>query len=138
MRNLIACVIFAVVVPVCHAQAGYDDGRRIVLTDGNELYSWCQSAQEVYRTSDDNSVSVKPGSSPKNIVMGAKCWAFISGVIESIPAGGKFDPDPDVRLAQYIDTVTVYLQQHPNIRQRPAAYLVRLAVEEAFPHRSKK
>jgi hypothetical protein len=119
---------------ICSAQT-IETGKRIVLTDGNELHSWCQAAQDVLKTNGSDEVSVRTTATRDEIIGASKCWAYITGVIESIPAGGAFDPGPDVRLSQYIDVVEAYLRQHPNIRQEPAAFLVRTAVEEAFPHR---
>ena len=109
-----------------------ETGLRVVLTNGNELYAWCTVAEKVATPGDGDRVNVS--GSRDDAVTAAMCWAYIEGVIDSTPVGGEFSPGPDVRVSQYVDVVTAYLKEHANIRDQPAASLVRKAMAASFPH----
>jgi Rap1a immunity proteins len=132
---LVALYLVVVSPSTCDAQS-VDSGARVSLTSGNDLYSWCQTAQDIIISGGDN-VKMKEHASTEDLTSSALCWGYVRGVVDSIPVGEKFYPDPEVKLSQYIDVVLAYLKQHPNIRQNPAAVIVRIAVEEAFPGKPK-
>jgi hypothetical protein len=106
-----------------------------VLVDGNELYSRCQTSEKVVRLSGDQ-VQVDTAAG-MDLFYAGRCWGYIMGVVDSIPAGEDFDPDPGVRASQEVDVVLAYLRSHPESRHLPAYALVRYALTEAFPARAK-
>jgi hypothetical protein len=111
--------------------------RYLVLEDGNQLYSQCQSAEESLKL-EEETVSLKPTASRRDAFPAGVCWGYIRAVVDSIPAGEGFEPDENVRLSQYLDVVTAYLRNHPNERQHPAHHLVRIALTEAFPETKRR
>ncbi len=108
-----------------------ETGRRVSLTDGNELYSWCRAYKDVARTkeegfyidSENNSTAFDAGM----------CMGYVRGIVDSLPAGEGFSPGPKVRLTQYADIVFKYLDEHPELRDRQAGILVASALSQAFP-----
>jgi hypothetical protein len=96
-----------------------------VLVDGNELFEMCGYVEKHVHISGDR-VDIDG-------VPAATCWAYVEAVVDSIPGGEGFEPNEDVRLSQYVDTVFKYLKDHPESRHLPAYYLVRTALTEAFP-----
>jgi hypothetical protein len=107
-----------------------------VLMDGNALYSHCQSAQKNVRIAGEN-VEVL-GSAGTDLFPAGQCWGYITGVVDSIPAGEGFEPDADVMQSQYVDVVFAYLRDHPEQRHSPAYSLTRNALTEAFPAKPKR
>jgi Rap1a immunity proteins len=67
------------------------------------------------------------------------CHAYIVGVVDALsfhgPEGGFCLPSL-VSNGQLTDIATSYMRAHPEIREKPAAYLVKLALTEAFPCKS--
>jgi hypothetical protein len=106
------------------------------LQDGNELYSACQSAQENVQTEGEN-IRLKTSAGQTALHVGI-CLGYIEGVVDSIPAGEGFEPDANVRLSQYVDVVTEYLRNNPNLRHLSAYRLVRTALTDAFPTKHAK
>jgi hypothetical protein len=124
-------------LPVCiQAQVLVKETRqRVSLTDGNELYSWCEAAENVVVLSGGTDVMMRSSATQDEVVMATKCWTYIEAVVDSTPAGDEFDPSPGVRLSQYVDVVTAFLKSHPSTRDKNAAPLVMQALIEGFPHR---
>ncbi|SRR6266850_8538693 len=109
-----------------------ETGARVSLVNGNELYAWCQGAQDTFRIGADNSINVRSGSSHTDIMGAASCWAYIEGIVDGTPVGGEFKPDKNVRLSQYVDVVFEFLKSHPQSRDKMAMVLVQTALCEAF------
>ena len=67
------------------------------------------------------------------------CNAYIVGVVDALsfhgPEGGFCLPNL-VTNGQLTDITTSYMRAHSEIRNKPAAYLVKLALTEAFPCKS--
>ena len=131
-------VILAVLsaTPICLAQTDSTwetKGYHSLLT-GNELYADCQEWERDTSVSGESSIMLKKGG-PSGILQAGRCSGYIMGVVDSIPAGEGFDPDPDVRMTQYVDVVFAYLRDHPELRHLSAYRLARKAVTDAFPKR---
>jgi len=107
-----------------------------VLVDGNELYADCQDAEKnVKKTGKD--IETK-SSSGNDLFSAGRCWGYVTAVVDSIPAGEGFEPDPAVKGSQYVDVVLAYLRDHPESRHLPAHFLTRYAVTQAFPAKTKR
>ncbi len=108
-----------------------ETGKHVSLTDGNELYSWCQAYKDAVKTKDDGfylqSTNVSTGFDA------GRCTGYVRGVVDSLPAGGGFSPGPNVRLTQYVDVVFQYLEEHPELRDKHARILAEDALSRAFP-----
>jgi len=101
--------------------------------DGNKLYAECQEAEK--------NIETKEGTTyyqGQNGFSAGDCWGYVTGALDSIPTGEGFAPDVDVKLSQYIDVVRNYLRDNPAERHKPAYYLARTALENAFPARKTK
>jgi Rap1a immunity proteins len=110
--------------------------RYYSLLDGNELYTFCQDAAK--------NVTVKGGEKVYSREAGGSafgagnCWGYVEAVADSIPADTGFVPDENVLLSQHVDVVLKYLRDNPAERQKPAYYLARTALENAYPVRKPK
>jgi hypothetical protein len=108
-----------------------ETGKRVSLTDGNELHSWCQAYKDAIKTKDDGfylqSTDVSTGFDAGG------CMGYVRGVVDSLPTGGDFSPGPKVKLTQYVDVVFKYLEEHPELRDKPAHILAEDALSRAFP-----
>jgi hypothetical protein len=109
-----------------------DTGQRVSLTNGNELYTWCQAAQTVLHADANGEVSIKSGARIVDALNAGHCFGYIRGIVDNMPIGGDFSPNPNVKLTQYIDVVFAFLRDHPNVRDRQASLLVERALQEAF------
>src|SRR5215469_11085927 len=107
-----------------------------VLMDGNDLYSRCQLADKNVRISGGG-VEAKDSAPVPDLFLAGTCWGYITGVVDSIPAGEGFEPASDVRLSQHVDIVFAYLHDHPEERHLPAYTLARTALSQAFPTKPK-
>jgi hypothetical protein len=105
--------------------------QRLHFTDGNQLLAWCNAAQKAIEV-NDRGFSVKTRDGAKAFAAG-RCYGFIIGVVQTMPAGEDFSPGPTVRTSQYLDVVTAYLKANPHIRDNGAASLTESALVEAFP-----
>ena len=110
-----------------------ETGQRVSLVDGNQLYAWCQHAEDTLRTESDNSISIHSGSSQPDVIAAASCWSYIEGIVDSTPVGGEFNPGKNVRLSQYVDVVFVFLKTRPELRDKMGVTLVQTALCAAFP-----
>ncbi len=110
-----------------------ETGQRVSLVDGNELYAWCQHADDTLRVESDNSVSIHSGSSQAAVMSAASCWSYIEGIVDGTPVGGEFNPGKNVRLSQYVDVVFAFLKTHPEQRNKMGVTLVQTALCAAFP-----
>jgi hypothetical protein len=45
-----------------------ETGKRVSLVDGNQLYAWCQDAQDTFKIEADNSINIRPGSGHSAVV----------------------------------------------------------------------
>lgn len=106
-----------------------------ILKDGNKLYSECQSYAKdvVVKEQGGDEVMRVQTSAGTDLYPAGACWGYITGIVDTIPAGEGFDPDADVRVSQYIDVVYAYLRDHPEQRHLAAYFLVRTALTDAFP-----
>jgi Rap1a immunity proteins len=68
------------------------------------------------------------------------CHAYVLGVVDALslhgPEGGFCLPSL-VSNGQLTEIATSYMRAHPDIRLKPAAYLVKLALTEVFPCNSR-
>jgi Rap1a immunity proteins len=142
MRKIIFAVVTSLMFLVVQATAQKEikwvgiikeTGQRVSLVDGNQLYAWCQHAEDTLRIEADGSVVAHPGSTQADVMFAASCWAYIEGIVDSTPAGGEFSPGKNVRLSQHIDVVFEFLKAHPQSRDKMASALVQTALCEAFP-----
>ena len=64
-----------------------------------------------------------------------KCDGFVTGVFDTLPTGpkGLVCPGPNVTAGQVHDVVVKNLQEHPTMRNLPAAFLVGAALGGAIP-----
>jgi Ssp1 endopeptidase immunity protein Rap1a len=85
---------------------------------GNQLYSYCNSELSNMRT---------------------HCLGYIEGAVDSVPpsSGGKtfFCVPKGVEAGQMRDVVVGYLRNHAESRHQLAAYLVLMALQQAYPCR---
>jgi Ssp1 endopeptidase immunity protein Rap1a len=109
-----------------------ETGQRVSLVDGNQLYAWCQDAQDTFKIEADNSINIRPGSGHSAVMYAASCWAYIEGIVDGTPARGEFNPGENVRLSQYVDVVFAFLKTHPESRDKMGVTLVQTALCEAF------
>jgi hypothetical protein len=107
-----------------------------VLTDGNTLYSYCQSTKKNVTISGTN-LQI-PNSAGTDLFPAGMCWGYIEAIVDSIPTGEGFEPDPEVKGSQYVDVVFAYLRDHPEQRHLPAYFLTRYALTDAFPAKPKR
>lgn len=122
------CLVF--IIPSLFGQLK-ETGKRVSLTDGNELYSWCQAYKDVVRTrSDEIDVNTAGGTAAFDAGI---CTGYVRAAVDSLPAGEEFSPSPHVKLSQYVDVIFKYLDEHPESRDKHAAILVTKALAEAFP-----
>jgi hypothetical protein len=63
------------------------------------------------------------------------CLGFVTGVFDTLPTGpkGLVCPGPNVTAGQVHGVVVKNLQEHPTMRNLPAAFLVGTALGVAFP-----
>src|SRR6267378_228141 len=92
--------------------------KRVSLVDGNQLYAWCQDAQDTFRIGADNAIKLRSGSSDSAVMGAASCWAYIEGIVDSMPSGEEFNPGENVRVSQYVDVVFAFLKTHPQVREK--------------------
>ena len=107
-----------------------------VLVDGNQLYSYCQSYETNVKVVEEG-IEYRTAASQTDVLYAGQCWGYILAVVDSVPAGEGFDPDPDVKASQYMDVVFAYLRDHPESRHLPAYEITRTALSVAFPTRPK-
>lgn len=79
----------------------------------------------------DSSINIRPGSS-RTQMSAASCWAYVEGIVDSMPVGEEFSPGEKVRLSQYADVVFAFLKTHPQLRDKMGVVLVQTALCEAF------
>jgi hypothetical protein len=108
-----------------------------VLVDGNRLYTDCQSAEKNVRMTEKDTTEVRADAGDDLFIAGL-CWGYVAAVVDSIPVGEGFELDAKVKGSQYVDVVQAYLRDHPESRHLPAHYLVRSAITQAFPAKSKR
>ena len=108
-----------------------ETGKRVSLTDGNSLYGWCQAYKDVVKMKDDR-IYVKSADVSSAFDAGT-CMGYVRGIVDSLPAGGGFSPNPNVKLTQYVDVVFQFLDEHPEVRYREAGVLVQVALTRTFP-----
>ena len=133
MRRMLLGICLSFIVPSLSRQLN-ETGKRVSLTDGNELYSWCRAYKDVVKKTggDEMDINTTDGSAAFNA---GRCMGYVRAAVDSLPAGEGFDPGPHVRLTQYVDVVFKYLDEHPESRDKEAAILVTKALTQAFPKR---
>ncbi|MGB7846848.1 MAG: Rap1a/Tai family immunity protein [Candidatus Acidiferrum sp.] len=136
MRFLVFCAV-ACFLALMNSQAtstqDWATKGRYVLEDGNGLYTHCQSAENNLKMGEGDNIQMRSTASQTDFLVAGACWGYIQAVVDSIPQGEGFHPDENVRMSQYVDVVTAYLRNNPSQRQKPAYYLARTALTEAFP-----
>jgi len=110
--------------------------RHYALLHGNDLYADCQQAEKNVEARDGDTIYSR-GDSVSAFAAG-NCWGYVAAVVDSIPGGEGFAPDEHVKLTQHVDVVLKYLREYPAERHKPAYYLARTALENAFPARKIK
>jgi len=135
MRIGLTLVVLLVAAALLAAQESWQTKRHLVLVDGNELYSRCQSYERNVRVTEGHVEFTGEG---EDLISAGQCWGYIFAVVDSIPEGEGFDPDSSVQGSQEIDVAIRYLQDHPEIRPYDAYALVRTALTQAFPTRTKR
>lgn len=124
------CLVF--IIPSLSGQLN-ETGKRVSLTDGNELYSWCRAYKDVAKArGDEFGINTADGSAAFNA---GSCMGYVRAAVDSLPVGEEFSPSPHVKLSQYLDVVFKYLDEHPESRDKEAAILVTKALTQAFPKR---
>jgi hypothetical protein len=111
-----------------------ETGRRVTLTDGNQLYGWCKAYKGAVKLEDERILLNKSTDAPTAFEAG-QCLAYVRGVVDSMPVGGDFSPGPKVTLTQYTDVVFKYLDEHPELRDKQASSLVWSGLLQAFSKR---
>jgi len=107
-----------------------------VLVRGSELYSLCQAWERNIRVTTENELEAYEATGTRRDAFWAgQCWGYIEGIVDSIPAGEGFGPDPKVRVSQFVETVMLYLRNHPEEHHLPAYTIARTALIKAFPAR---
>lgn len=134
MRIGLSLVVLLVTAALLAAQESWQTKRHLVLVDGNELHSRCQSYERNVRVTEGH---VEFTGEAADLISAGQCWGYVFAVVDSIPEGEGFDPDSSVRGDQEIEVAIKYLQDHPEIRPYGAYSLVRTALTEAFPARTK-
>lgn len=109
----------------------WETKSRYSLWDGNKLYGVCEKWNVLVTANLDGTFD--PYSNRKDIGGSAMCLGYVMGVVDSIPGGEGFSPDSNVSVIQYADVVFAYLRDHPEIRHKPAYWLTRKALTQAFP-----
>ena len=135
MRIGLTLVVLLLTAALLAAQESWQTKRRLVLVDGNELYSRCQSYERTVRVTEGRVEFTGEGA---DLVSAGQCWGYVFAVIDSIPEGEGFDPNSSVLGSQEIDVAIKYLQDHPELRPYGAYSLVRTALTQAFPPRTKR
>jgi hypothetical protein len=135
MRISLTLVVLLATAALLAAQESWQTKRRLVLVDGNELYSRCQSYERNVRVTEGHVEFTGEGA---DLVSAGQCWGYVFAVIDSIPEGEGFDPNSSVLGSQEIDVAIKYLQDHPELRPYGAYSLVRTALTQAFPPRTKR
>ena len=135
MRIGLTLVVLLVATALLAAQESWQTKRHLVLVDGNELYSRCQSYERNVRVTEGHVEFTGEG---EDLISAGQCWGYVFAVVDSISEGEGFDPDSSVQGSQEIDVVIKYLQDHPEIRPYDAYALVRTALTQAFPARTKR
>jgi hypothetical protein len=135
MRIGLTLVVLLVAAALLAAQESWQTKRHLVLVDGNELYSRCQSYERNVRVTEGH---VEFTGEAADLISAGQCWGYVFAVVDSIPEGEGFDPDSSVRGNQEIDVAIKYLQDHPEIRPYGAYSLVRMALTQAFPATTKR
>ena len=135
MRIGLTLVVLLVTAALLAAQESWQTKRHLVLVDGNELYSRCQSYERNVRVTEGHVQFTGEGA---DLISAGQCWGYVFAVVDSIPQGQGFDPDGSVQGSQEIDVAIKYLQDHPELRPYGAYSLVRTALTQAFPARSKR
>jgi len=135
MRIGLTLVVLLVTAALLAAQESWQTKRHLVLVDGNELYSRCQSYERNVRITEGHVQFTGEGA---DLISAGQCWGYVFAVVDSIPQGQGFDPDGSVQGSQEIDVAIKYLQDHPELRPYGAYSLVRTALTQAFPARSKR
>jgi hypothetical protein len=100
-------LVAAVVMGLSSASAGYFDGNKL---------NWCCSS---------------PAGSPPE----AECYGYVAGVADTNSgfSGGAYCMSTEVKLTQLVDSVKLYLRDHPEERHLLASDLVTSALSEKFP-----
>jgi len=135
MRIGLTLVVLLLTAALLAAQESWQTKRRLVLVDGNELYSRCQSYERNVRVTEGRIEFTGEGA---DLVSAGQCWGYVFAVIDSIPEGEGLDPNSSVLGSQEIDVAIKYLQDHPELRPYGAYSLVRTALTQAFPPRTKR
>ncbi|SRR6266566_3152575 len=132
MQKMLLGLCLFVMLPNLSGQLR-ETGIRVSLTNGNELYSWCQAYKDAARIKDDGIYFYSKDAS--TVSDAGMCMGYVRGIVDSLPAGEEFSPGPHVKLTQYVDVVFKYLEEHPESRDRQAAILVSTSLTQAFPKR---
>ena len=135
MRIGLALVVLLITAVLLAAQESWQTKRHLVLVNGNELYSQCQSYERNVRMTQGH---VEFTGQAADLISAGQCWGYVFAVVDSIPEGEGFDPDSSVLGSQEIDVAIKYLQDHPELRPYGAYSLVRTALTQAFPARTKR
>lgn len=100
-------LVAAVVMRLSSASAGY--------FDGNKLNWWCSN----------------PDGSPPQ----AECYGYVAGVSDANSGftGRAYCMSAEVKLTQLVDSVKLYLRDHPEERHLLASDLITSALSEKFP-----
>lgn len=132
MQKILLGFCLVVTLPSLSGQLT-ETGKRVSLTDGNDLYQWCQAYKEAVKLKGEG-FSVDATETSTAFKAG-HCMGYVRGIVDSLPAGGDFSPGPKVKLTQYIDVTFKYLDEHPELRDKSARILVEDALVNAFPKR---
>jgi Rap1a immunity proteins len=105
--------------------------RRISLIDGARLYGWCKATESVQASPASDNTVIFPVSEAGQDA--AWCYGYVSAIADSMPLKKSyFAPDPKVQLTQYVAVATLYLHNHPELWDQPAADLVDIALHQEF------
>ena len=105
--------------------------KHVSLIKGARLYGWCKAAESVQASPEsDNTLIFPVGAAGQNA---AWCYGYVSAIVDSMPLRKSyFAPDTKVRPTQYVGVVTLYLHDHPELWDKPAASLAHIAFRQKF------
>jgi hypothetical protein len=117
MRIYLSIFLLLISTPGLARQTGPEWKTKLhhELVDGNQLYADCQEWQKGFSMSDDHMLTPNPNSGADFFAAG-RCWGYVLGIVDSIPAGEGFEPDEGVRASQYVDVVVRHLRGRPELR----------------------
>jgi hypothetical protein len=105
--------------------------KHVVLFDGAQLYGWCKATEGIQPSPESDSTMIFPvGRAGQSA---GWCYGYVSAIADSMLLSKRyFSPDAKVQLTQYVSVVTLYLHDHPELWDKPAASLVQIALHEKF------